>query len=212
MRLADLATYGVLAFIGYRLVDSARFALSPTGRDRTVAIVRGIRWRHVWPVPLVLAGVVAAASVLLLIPGMSFGWWTALGGIGNPVTGTTDATAGSPLAWIVPAVFLSLLFPVVPLFALTEEQIFRVGSEARDLRGRAWWAVRFGLAHALIGIPIGVALALSVGGAYFTWRYLVAHRASGSPTAAALESARAHTAYNWAILTLVVVLLATGIA
>ena len=39
-------------------------------------------------------------------------------------------------------------------------------------RQRAVKVLQFGLIHALIGIPIGVALALSVGGAYFMSVYL----------------------------------------
>ena len=67
-------------------------------------------------------------------------------------------------------------------------------------------AVQFGLIHALIGIPIGVALALSVGGAYFQWAYLRGYRASGGDLRAALfESTRAHTAYNGVIVTVVLV-------
>ena len=62
----------------------------------------------------------------------------------------------------------------------------------------------FGAVHAVIGIPIGAALALSIGGWYFTWAYLRGYRASGE-TAALLESTRSHLAYNTIIVTLVLV-------
>ena len=69
---------------------------------------------------------------------------------------------------------------------------------------------QFGLVHAVIGIPIGVALALGVGGGYFQWAYLRGwHASGGDPTAAVLESTRAHTAYNAVI---VVVVLAAIVA
>ncbi len=203
-------TAAVLAFIGFRLAGAARHSLGQ-GRLLTAEIVRGIRWRHVWPVPLVLTLVIVVATALLFVPGLDWGWWTALGGEGNPVLGSTDQTAGTFLDWMVPGVFLTLLLPAVPVLALREEETFRLGAETWSGRRRAGMAVVFGLAHAVIGVPIGVALALSVGGAYFIWRYLRGLRASGgSQRAAVLESARAHTVYNWTILGLIVVLFATG--
>ena len=50
--------------------------------------------------------------------------------------------------------------------------MFRRGAELRSRAANARRSVLFGLVHALIGIPIGVAMALSVGGFYFTWAYL----------------------------------------
>jgi hypothetical protein len=140
------------------------------------------------------------------IPGLSFGWWTAIGGQGNPVVGSTDKTAGTPLEWIVPLVFMVLLVPVLPLFAEREEVMFRQGAEHWSWGRRAYKCVQFGLVHALIGIPIGVALALSIGGAYFMWAYLRMYRRAG-PEAALLESTRAHAAYNLTIVVLVMVYL-----
>ena len=58
--------------------------------------------------------------------------------------------------------------------------------------------------HAVIGIPIGAALALSIGGWYFTWAFLRGYRAGGE-TEALLESTRSHLAYNAIIVTLVLV-------
>ena len=72
-----------------------------------------------------LIAVLVVATLLLQVPGLDWGWWTALGGAGNPVTGTTDQTAGTPLEWIVPLVFLTMLLPAIPLFALAEERTFR---------------------------------------------------------------------------------------
>jgi hypothetical protein len=76
--------------------------------------------------------------------------------------------------------------------------------------------VLFGLAHAVVGIPIGAALALSIGGLYLTWCYLERWRETRSESEALLESTRAHLAYNLTIIGLVLasllVLLATGSA
>lgn len=212
--LRTILTAAVLAFVGVRLAGAARFALRPgPGRARTLLILRGIRGRHLWPVPLVLAAVLGVSLVLVQVPLLSFGWWTALGGVGNPVVGSSTETSGTPLEWLLPVVFLGLLVPAVPLFAYREEEIFRRGCERWSWRRRVVMALWFGLVHAAIGIPIGVALALSIGGAYFQWCYLRGFRAGGSVAAALLESARAHTAYNLTIVGAVLVgfvLLALG--
>jgi hypothetical protein len=204
MGVLDIVTIAVLGFFAVRLVTAARRALRAGGRARTATIVRGLKPRHFALAPVAFAGVVVALVALLQIPVMRFGWWTAIGGLGNPVTGTTDRTAGTPLEWIIPVVFLTLLVPALPLFAEAEERIFRAGSEWRSFWGRAGKGLQFGLVHAIVGIPIGVALALSVGGWYFTWAYLRGYRASqGRREAAVLESTRAHLAYNVELLTFV---------
>jgi hypothetical protein len=209
--LTSVLTVGVLAFVGFRLVSTAHLvARSAALRRRSAEIVRGIRWRHIWPVPFVLGAVILAATLLVQIPPLDFGWWTALGGLGNPVTGTTDQTAGTALEWIVPLVFLVLLLPGLPLFAFREEEIFRVGAENWSVRHRVLKAIQFGLVHAFIGIPIGVALALSIGGGYFQCVYLRTFRASGNRRSAVFESARAHTAYNAVIVVLILAVVATG--
>lgn len=204
-RFTDLATFGVLAFVGFRLVTGLRRSLATDGRSMVRRIVTGIRWRHIWPVPFVLGGVIFAAGVLVLVPGLDWGWWSALGGQGNPVFGSSDSTAGTVWEWLVPAAFLVLLIPALPLFAYAEERIFRGGAQDWTHGKRAAKVVQFGLVHALIGIPIGTAIALSVGGAYFMTVYLCAFRSVGSQTEATFESTRAHTAYNGLIVTLVVV-------
>jgi hypothetical protein len=208
--LLDLATVAVLAFIGFRLVEASRYATTRHARRHSVEILRGLRPHHfVLAVP-VLGLVVAAFALLLLIPGMSFGWFTAIGGEGNPVFGSSESTAGTPLEVIIPIVFMALLIPALPLLVEREEYLFRRGSEHRSTAARVWRGVVFGLVHAVIGIPIGAALALSIGGWYFTWVYLRGYRAGG-PEAALLESTRSHLAYNAIIVTLVLVGIVAGV-
>jgi hypothetical protein len=201
----DVLTVAVLGFVGFRLATGLRRSMFGDGRATVRLIVSRIGWRHIWPVPFVLAGVIAVAAALVQIPGMDWGWWSALGGEGNPVFGSNTATAGTVWEWLVPAVFLLLLIPALPLFAYAEEQMFRRGAEGWSHRRRALKVVQFGLVHALIGIPIGTAFALSVGGAYFMWVYLRSYRAVSSAAHATLESARAHTAYNGVIVAVVVI-------
>jgi hypothetical protein len=199
--LLTIATVAVLGFFGVRLAGAARLSLRHgPARQQVATIVRGIRLRHLWPVPFVLTAVIAAALLLVQLPVLSFGWWSAIGGVGNPVAGSTEQTAGTPLEWIVPLVFVTLLLPALPLFAMREEEMFRLGAERWSWPRRAYKAVQFGLVHVIIGIPIGVALALSIGGAYFQYAYLREFRRSHLHTEALLESTRAHTAYNGVII------------
>lgn len=207
--LADLLTVVVLAWVGSRLVAAARISWRSPARGRVLALVRGLRPRHfVLAVPVLLLVLVAAVA-LLRVPGLDFGWWTAIGGVGNPVVGSTERTTGTFLEWLLPVVFLTLLLPALPLLVLREEELFRAGSEDRSFWSRLAWGVRFGAVHALIGIPIGVALALSIGGWYFTAMYLRGYRRGGR-LGGLQESARAHLAYNLTIVAIVLVSLASG--
>jgi hypothetical protein len=201
---ADVLTYGVLAFMGVRLVGGMRSSRSRQGRVLVRDVVVGIRFRHVWPLVVVLPVVVAVANLLIAVPGLDWGWWTMIGGDGNPVFGSSDATIGTMWEWIIPLAFMTLLIPALPLFAYTEERMFRTGAEHWSLGRRAWKVLQFGMIHALIGIPIGAALALSLGGAYFMTVYLRDFRISRSRYHATLESTRAHTVYNAVIVALVV--------
>ena len=204
-RVTDVVTFGVLALVGVRLVSGLRQSLARQGRDLVRRIVRGIRWRHIWPAPFGLAGVVVVGSALVQLPGLDWGWWSAFGGEGSPVFGSSTSTSGTALEWLVPLVFMCLLIPALPLFAYAEERMFRRSAESWSTRRRMLKVVQFGLIHALIGIPIGYALALSVGGASFMATYLHAFRRTGSVEEATMESTRAHTAYNGLIIALVVV-------
>ena len=196
----------MIAFVGIRLSQAAVRAAQGPARARTMRIVRGLRFRHFAPVPLVAAVVVVAAMLLVQIPLLDFGWWSALGGEGNPVFGSTERTAGTALEIVIPLAFIALLTPALPLFAEREEQIFRAGAEEWSTPKRLLKGVQFGLVHAVIGIPVGVALALSISGWWFTIAYLRGFR-SGGQEAALLESTRAHTAYNSTLVVLVIVVL-----
>ncbi|MDP8987807.1 MAG: hypothetical protein M3N11_05600 [Actinomycetota bacterium] len=204
MALTDVAVVAVLALVGLRLAGVARQAVRAPLRARVVALWKGLRPRHLLPVPVVLTAVVAAATALVQVPGLDVGWWTAIGGYGNPVTGGTERTAGSPLEVVVPLVFVVLLIPGLPLFAAAEERMFRLGAEGWSTMHRIAKGLLFGLAHALIGIPLGVALALSIGGWWFTAVYLWGFRRGGRARAL-LESTLAHLAYNACVLAVLVV-------
>ncbi len=201
--VTTLATVAVLGFVGWRLVDGLRARRRPGGRAVITAVRSRVGWRHIWPVPLLLGTVLVAATLLMQVPGLDWGWWSALGGQGNPVFGESDVTAGSPLEWIIPLVFMAMLLPSLPLFAHAEEQLFRSGAERWGAWRRTTKTLQFGMVHALIGIPLGAALALSIGGAYFMAVYLREFWATGSQRSAILESTTAHTVYNGVIIGIV---------
>jgi hypothetical protein len=207
----DLLTVAVLAFVGFRLADAARQTFS--SRGHVWQLVAGLRLRHfVRAVPVLLA-VLTLATLFMTVPGLDFGWWTALGGTGNPVVGVgPKGSTPGPLQTIIPAVFVTLLLIGLPLLVEGEEWVFRRGAQFRGRAANARRSVLFGLVHALIGIPIGVAMALSVGGFYFNWAYLRAWRATGSEDEALAESTRSHLGYNLVIAGLVIFALATGSA
>jgi hypothetical protein len=200
--ILDLLTVAVLAVVGLRLFEAARSSVEAHGK--TLAVVRGLRWRHfVRAVPVVLL-IVATAAVLIQLPVLSFGWWTMIGGAGNPVVGVTDKDYGI-VSVVIPLFFIGLLIVGLPLLVAREEWVFRRGAERRGSVDNVARSVLFGLAHAVVGIPIGAALALSIGGLYLTWCYLEGWKETRSQDGALLESTRAHLAYNLTIITLVLV-------
>lgn len=203
----DVITIGVLGFVAFRLVSGLRVSGSPAGRSLSRSIVRRIRWRHVWPVPFLLTAIIAIATQIMRIPGLGWGWWSVLGGEGNPVFGSSDTTVGTSWEWIVPLVFMCLLIPALPLFAHAEERLFRAGAESWSIPHRVLKLLQFGLAHCIVGVPLGVGLTLSLGGLYFMWVYLQRYDITRSRSDATIESAAAHTAYNGLIVALVLVAL-----
>lgn len=204
-QLTNIVTFVVLGFVGFRLIGGLRATRTGPGRTLVTRVWRNIGWRHIWPVPLLLTVVIAVATGLVAIPGLSWGWWSALGGQGNPVFASSDSTIGTVWEWLIPLVFMVLLFPALPLFAYAEERMFRGGAEHWSTGRRVFKTLQFGMIHALVGIPIGAALALSIGGTYFMRVYLRRFDETGTRDEALIESATAHAVYNGLIVTLLIV-------
>lgn len=86
-------------------------------------------------------------------------------------------------------VFVALLAFSVPGFARYEEEQFRRGTNGLgDALARS---VKFGLAHCVVGVPLGLGLALTVPGLWLTYQY----RRGGIRRAVFV-----HSIYNWLIL------------
>ena len=208
--LSTVFSVAVLGFMAVRLVTGVRVSRSRSGRRVVTAVRQRFGWRHVWPVPIVLTLVIIAASIIMAVPGLDWGWWSAIGGEGNPVFGSTESTSGTAWEWLIPLVFICLLIPALPLFAHAEERMFRTGAEQWTPARRLLKIVQFGMVHALIGIPVGAALALSVGGAYFMRVYLREYARTGSSNEATMESTTAHAAYNGVIIGVVLIAIVLG--
>ena len=198
----------VLAVVGLRLVQAVTLSRSTRGRSLSRDVWTRIRWRHIWPVPFVLDRRAARRCSADAGPGTALGLVVGVGGDGNPVFGSSDATTGTVWEWLIPLVFMALLVPALPLFANAEERMFRTGAERWSTRQRVFKVLQFGLIHALIGIPIGVALALSVGGAYFMAVYLRSYALTGSYQRSHARVHAAHTAYNALIIMTVAIVVA----
>ena len=130
----------------------------------------------------VRAGVVLAAYVLSFVPGLSWGWWSLLGGTGNIAVGSTGSFGdwGSPL---VALVMCALFVAVAPVYVSFEEWTFRRHSESRSVPRQLAVAFGFGMLHLVAGIPVAAAIALTGAGWWFTNRYLAGHRLESHPVA-----------------------------
>lgn len=121
---------------------------------------------------LVLAAVLTVGVTLIVVEPqvLGFSWLrllhTAADGPADPGGNLNVAAAQVPVVGIA---FLLLLFVNLPRLARAEENQFRRGT--RDWRDAVPRSIKFGLAHCIIGVPIGVGLALSIGGLWFTYHY-----------------------------------------
>lgn len=148
-------------------------------------------WRVVRPLMVlqalpIVVGTVIAAGLLMQVPGL--GWsWLSLFATGAPTSGQNVSFAPLSVPWLAPFFVIGFLW-LLPLFALIEERVFRAGTGS-------WTegvvrSVIFGLVHCLVGVPLGVGIALTLPGLWFTRQYF---------RKGVLWSAAHHTSYNlWA--------------
>lgn len=184
-----------LLLMAHSVVTSLSSLRRQCERDAYARTVRAARW---WMVPAALVQlsvVIGTYAVLVwLFPPLRWGWWSAVGGVGNLLLGQTGGQgwAWRALAFAMPLVVLALL----PRWAQIEEDIFRAGSERRTRARRAVVHVVFGLVHCIVGIPIGAGIALIVSGIYFEQVYLRALRRGNDREAAVDTAAAAHAVSN----------------
>ncbi|MFN2555370.1 MAG: hypothetical protein ABR592_00610 [Nitriliruptorales bacterium] len=146
-------------------------------RNRLLAAVvwRKVGLRHIAGAFGLFTLVATLASLLLTSPLLRFGLGSIVGFSGNAVfTPLEELTARSGLVgadgghdWYLVAaatVFLGFIALLVPWLAFIEEEIFRGGLEEADLRQEVGAALRFGLVHLVMLVPIAAALAIAVAG------------------------------------------------
>ncbi|MDQ3530469.1 MAG: hypothetical protein M3425_11085 [Actinomycetota bacterium] len=182
LRLA--VAVAVVALLG----RSARLAWS--NRSVAMAVWRRVRVRHLLGSLVLLVAVGSTAlGLAALVPVTRYGLGTLVGFTGNAVFAPVEEAAvraggasplTSPAADVVTTVavcaFLLGLAALFPWLAYVEEQRFRVGLERVGLGGQVRAAMRFGLAHLVMLIPVSAALAIGIAGFYYGQVYRRAYR------------------------------------
>lgn len=158
------------------LVLLVRAAVGAWRHRRLAGVVwRTMGLRHVGAAFALFAIVAVVASVLLMSPLLRFGLGSLVGFSGNAVftpleeiaarSGRLGAEGG--FDWYVvggATVFLGFLALLLPWLAFVEEEIFRGGLEGANLREEVTTALRFGLVHMIMLVPVAAALAIAVAG------------------------------------------------
>lgn len=163
----------IAAWILVTLARAARGAWAH--RAVMVTVWRSVRPRHLGGTALLLLLVGATMTMLVaLVPGMAYGLGTLVGTTSNavfaPLEAAVAATGPAPTAgpdWVLlvaGTVFLLPLAAMLPWLAFVEEEVFRAGLEDASLPRELLAAVVFGLAHLIMLVPVGAALAIGVAG------------------------------------------------
>lgn len=156
-------------------------AARPAWRNRglAVAVWRRIRPSHVLGcIGLLVVVLGTAVGLLTFVPVTGYGLGSLIGLSGNAVFAPLEeltVRAGVPGGsrepqWALLAVtggFLGLLLVLFPWLAYVEERVFREGLETAGPGREAWAALRFGLLHLVMLIPVAAALAVGVAGFFY---------------------------------------------
>lgn len=203
LRLAVVAVVlGLLARAGWIAWHQRRVA---------VAVWRRIRPRHVLgSLGLVTVVLTTAVTLLLAVPATGIGLGSLIGLSGNAVfapleeatvrsegqaavdamdpdaggetTGELATRGPSPWLVLLTVAFLGGLFLLFPWLAYVEERAFREGLEDAALGRQVWTALKFGLLHMVMLIPLAAALAISVAGFTYGRIYRRAYRRAAART------------------------------
>lgn len=168
-------------------------------RQLALQVWRAIRLRHVVG-SVALVAVVLGTALLLLsaLPLTGLGLGSLVGLEGNavfaPIDGALDPTPAAPpdegptpspwVAWLQVlgvTAFLAALVALFPHLASVEETVFRVGWEDHGLLRQILSALRFGLVHLVMLIPVAAALAIAVAGFVYGRIYRRAYRRAAVP-------------------------------
>jgi len=184
--MVSALTYGVIALVAFALTRSIRRSFT-TERSEVWSVFRSLRWWMPFASVAMFATMLTCLRVILdLVPALSWGWWSMLGGSGSLVAGQTGNTG--PVAVALGFIIPVLLVFAVPREAYIEEEVFRGRHEAMTPARRALSNVTFGMAHCVVGVPLATGIVLSLGGWYFSLVY----RLTYARTLSAIEEMTAH--------------------
>lgn len=164
--------------------------------QKSLAILRRIRPWMIIQNTLVLVFVVMVSMLLNSLPVLGWGWWQLLDS--STEAGGQNAIMASTSLPIVGPIFLVVLFFAMPRLAEYEEELFREGTA--NWKSGVKRSIVFGLVHCIMGVSIGVGLALSICGLWFTHQYF---------KGGVIRSTSYHAAWNLAIVSLVIITLLT---
>lgn len=246
----------VVAVVLVLLARAAKHAWR--NRRLATAVWRRIRPRHVLgSLGLIVLVLTTAAILLEFVPVTRLGVGSLIGLSGNAVfapleevlarggegsAATPQAGGGlgrpagsmplpSALVVALTAAFLGGLLAMFPWLAYVEERVFREGLESAGPLREGFAALKFGLLHLVMLIPLAAALAIAVAGFAYGRIYRRAYRRAAASTAAVpgplgfpldlpphparcrhaavLESTTWHVTFNSLIVVIVVLALAT---
>lgn len=171
-------------------------------RRLSLAVWRGIGLGHVAGGFGLLVVVATLGGFLLSLTPLSFGLGSLLDFTGNAVFAplneaavrTTAAAPSGPnwrLAGLA-SVFLLFLLLLLPWLAFIEEELFRAGLEVASGPREAWAALKFGLVHLVMLVPVGATLAIAVAGFAYGRVYRYAYRNSDEAIGAPWVVVRAY--------------------
>jgi hypothetical protein len=124
---------------------------------------------------------------------LQFSWMQLLATKGENAQGSNQMLSGAMIPYFGP-IFLLLLFVNLPRLAAAEEEEFRLGT--KNWKHAVPRSISFGLMHMIVGLPLSVALALSIPGMWFTSQYFKGGVA---------RSTAAHAVYNMMLATVLFV-------
>lgn len=218
----------VAAVILLLLARSARVAWR--NRNLAVAVWRRIRLRHVAGSVVLLAVVLAVAvGLMIVVPVTGYGLGNLIGLTGNAVFAPVEEASargatitGPPAVWVSrlltagTVAFLAALLALFPWLAYVEERVFREGLERAGTLRRSWTALRFGLTHMIMLVPLAAALAIAVAGLWYGRVYVRAFDTAAQSDLVATPAARAEavlasTVWHTTLNSLIVVALIVGI-
>lgn len=201
--VAAVETVRLLVIAGVVALLAVRARTAWQRRDLAVAVWRSIRPRHVvGALGLMVLVLTVALSLWTFVPVTRLGVGSLLGLDGNVIfapiesaleapieqaeqaaTGSASPASGVPWVDVLGVTaFLGVLVAMFPLLAHAEELAFRLGWEDLSLGRQVLSALRFGLVHLIMLIPLGAALAVGVAGFVYGRIYLATYRREATPT------------------------------